>query len=130
MKLRIVCSAALITLAAAAFVWYRLPEWSTSYSAPEVKRSFGTVSNGAGLEDLYQRIGVPFYAAVLSNGPRMLVSYDHDVSLQHLSGLMSNAGVTVCLHYSTNNGMSGHYYRYEVELSRGKVVRVLRDLQD
>lgn len=109
---------------------YYLPEWSTQYSTPAVKKHFSDVRLGTTLDELYELLGKPFYATVIYNGTNAPVDYDYDVTAPHLRTIMQSGDVTLWLQYSRNNGRSGYYKRYDIEMRNGLVVRVNQDLQD
>lgn len=109
---------------------YYLPEWSTQYSTPAVKKNFTSVRLGTTLDELYVILGKPFYAAVIYNGTNAPVENDYEVSADHLRNRMKSGDVTLWLQYSKNNGRSGYYNRYELEMRNGVVIRVNQDLQD
>lgn len=109
---------------------YRLPEWSTRFASSSVKRNFEKVRIGASVDEVYQQLERPFYATVVSNGVNARVAYDSDVSPGHLRVLMLDKCVSVWLEYSKNNGLSGKYNRFGIELRDSKVARILQDQQD
>jgi hypothetical protein len=113
-------------------LWYVRfrPEATTGYANPLVKSRFSNIHTGDTFDQIYERLGNPIYFSVISSKPDEPIQYDYDVNKEHLSQVIEGSNLMVNLHYSTNNGFSGWYFRYEIEMQGGKVIRVLRDLQD
>jgi hypothetical protein len=104
-----------------------LPEWTTQYATPSVKRNFSSVQLGTTLDGLYKQLGKPFLAVILQNGGRGPVIYDHDVTSEHLRERMRDEDIMLWLQYSRNNGPSRWYNRYEIEMQNNRVIHLNGD---
>jgi hypothetical protein len=112
------------------YLLYLRPELSTGYANSMVKGNLAKVRSGDSIDEVYNQLGAPIYFAVISSNPTQSVAYDYDVSKAHVRDMMTNINVQIDLQFSTNNGFSGWYRRFEIDMRNEKVVRVLQDLQD
>jgi hypothetical protein len=111
-------------------IYNALPEWGTKYAGPRVKSEFGNIRPGISLDEVYLKLGRPYYAAVINNESHAFVEYDYDVSIEHLRSRMQAGDISLGLHYSRNNGRTGWYVECRIEVRGGKVVEIRRDELD
>ena len=111
-------------------VYNALPEWGTEYAGPSVKSEFGNIRLGMSLDEVYLKLGRPYYSAVIDNENHALVDYDHDVSLEHLRSRMQAGDFSLGLQYSRSNDRTGWHISYRIEVRGGKVVDTRRDALD
>ena len=131
MALVVIIPAFVVGLIIAAFAIYdALPEWGTEYANPRVKSDFGNVRLGMSLDEVYLKLGRPYYTAVINNESHALVDYDYDVSLEHLRSRMQAGDFSLGLQYSRSNGRTGWHISYRVEVRGGKVVDTRHDELD